>query len=139
MKKRFLHGWRKEQGFTMIEMVLTLFVTSLCAVLLAQMVRVVRPAKIQDSIAEDEVAILQLQLVLAQAKEYQLLFSQQLQCNYHGEMISIETYQDKLIKRPGFEVFLQKIQKASFEERQGCITLHWWRDEQEKAVVLGCE
>lgn len=130
--------YRRQNGFTMIEMLLTLLVVSLCSVLLTYLVRFVQPERIDALVAEDKTAILQLQLLLAQAKEYEVN-SKEVHALYHGEWISITIDFDRVVRRPGYEIFLQEVEDAYFYEEKGCAGFHWRRNNEEQKALIACE
>lgn len=129
---------KKHQGFTMIEVLLALMATSVVALLLAQIAATIAHAYRQDYRVEDDLAIKQLQLLFAQGSEFSVS-NEQCSLRYHGEMISLEQYEDKLIRRTGFEIFLQDIDDVSFTQEGGCVYVSWRRENQEMRNVLGCE
>lgn len=130
--------YRRQNGFTMIEMLLTLLVVSLCSVLLTYLIRFVQPERINAFVAEDKTAILQLQLLMAQAKEYEVT-AKEIHALYHGEWISIEIDFDRVVRRPGYEIFLQEVEDAYFYEEKGCAGLHWGRKDEEQKALIACE
>lgn len=138
MRQTIRHGLKKQDGFTMIEMLLTLLISSLCAVLLTYLVRLVRLDIQKQYIVEDDTAIMQLQLVFAQAKEYEV-FADYVLLNYHMDVVRLEMYQDTLVKRPGFEVVMQDIENIQFQQEGSCVKMYWEREETKNHAIIGCQ
>lgn len=138
MRKEFLHGLRKQEGFTMIEMILALLASSLCAILMSYLVQALRLQDVKTYTVEDHTAIMQLQLLFAQAQRYDIAH-QGVKLRYHAEDTSLTLYQDKLVKQPGFEVYMQNIEHLSFYEEGRCIRLTWRRKGKEHDAIIGCQ
>ena len=122
----------------MIEMLCTLFALSLLSAMLTGLLHVVRQIPRQNYEVEDAIAAAQLQLLFAQGENYHIE-NQQVMMDYHGEAVRVEVYENKLVKRPGFEVFLQDVEQVEFGWEGACIYAQWQRNETWQEVLLGCE
>lgn len=127
-----------QSGFTMIEVLIALLGASLCALLCAQIARLVAHYPLDDYRVEDEIALKQLRLLLAQS-EIQNVTADRLTFNYHGEQFRLIQYEDKLVKRKGFEVFMQDLDTMQFHREHACIFLDYQRDHQQHTAELACE
>lgn len=129
---------RPQAGFTMIEMLLTLMIVSLCTLLFSRIAHILASVEIKDSRSEDEIAVLQLQLLFAQGSNYSVNGSE-CYLRYHGEDIVFEWMDHRLVKRPGYEVILQDVDAIVFEESNRCVSLAWQRGNRYETNLLGCE
>lgn len=128
----------KDQGFTMIEMVAMLGCMGLCAILLSALIVFLARLNIKDDTAEDAIALRQIQLILAQGKQLEVQ-GDTLTFLYHGNHCYLTLYEDKLIKRDGFEVMMQGLDEVSFRKEGVCVFLRYERNSQKKEVMLACE
>lgn len=125
-------------GFTMIEVLLALLGTSLCVLLCTQVAGVVANTTIGNDRVEDEIAVKQLQLILAQS-EIQSVEADMLSFYYHEDIFRLVLYKDKLVKRKGYEVILQNIDELRFEQKNACVFLHYRRGNDVFTAELACE
>lgn len=129
---------RQEQGFTMIEALLSLLCAALFCMALSQTALVIVKGTRLDYQAEDILAIKQMQLLLAQSKCF-TIHNNELHFSYHQEDFYLTQYKNFLVKRKGFEVILQEVEKVSFQKVKNCYEMNYQRDNQNKRVVLVCE
>ena len=129
---------KKREGFTMIEMILTLMILSICTLLLSRIAYIISRYDLQDERNSDEIAVLQLQLMVAQGSAYSV-DPDTLFMRYHGEDVQLLQYQDKLVKRPGYEVILQQLDQVSFNKIDTCIYIEWKRNDTDEKALLTCE
>lgn len=126
------------KGFTMIEMLCTLFALSLLSAALAGLLYAIRQIPRHDYEVEDEIAVSQLQFLFAQGQHFQIE-NHQITMQYHGDEVRLEVYEDKIVKRPGFEVFLQDVDAVEFGWEGACVYAAWQRDTTWQEAILGCE
>lgn len=129
---------KQEQGFTMIEALLSLLCAALFTMILAQTASFIIPFTKSNYEAEDALAVRQLQLMLAQAKDI-AIDQNRLVFTYHQESFYLVQYKDQLVKRKGFEVILQDIKQVRFFNSGQCYAMEYQRDDTVKRVVLACE
>ncbi len=118
---------KQEQGFTMIEALLSLLCAALFCIVLSQTALIIVI-----------LAIKQLQLILAQSKSLRIV-QNELHFIYHQEDFYLTRYKNALVKRKGFEVILQDIDSVRFTRSGSCYHLSYERNHQKKGAVLGCE
>lgn len=126
-----------QQGFTMIELLITLLCVSLLSVLCTSLIALIMPLNQPSYEAEDDIGLKQLRLILAQANNIQVT-PQVLYFEYHGDTYRIEQYQDRLVKRKGFEVLLQNIDAIDFEQSYDCVVMRYERDGKTKEETIAC-
>ena len=125
-------------GFTMIEVLIALLSASLCALLCVQIASLISHDPLHDYRAEDEIAIKQMRLILAQSQITDVQ-TDTLSFFYHENRFRLVQYEDKLVKRKGFEVLLQDIYEARFHRENHCVILQYRRGVSKRKVVLTCE
>lgn len=130
--------YKRQQGFTMIEMLLTLSIMSLCAMLCTQIVSLMVAFPQDEYQGEDAAAIAQLQLLLAQAQAYET-DGTQLHFLYHGEPFYLEQHGANLVKRKGYEIYLQAIDALQFTWQGTCIVLQYEREDKAYEATIACE
>ena len=117
------------EGFTLSEMLLALGTAMLCSVLLTWMVRFfVIGIHTQQQLVQDQIAVLQLRLLCAEAQEVKI-DADALQLRRFGEELRLDYHQGRLVRRPGYVIYLQAIDDALFEYRGERIVMHWNRED----------
>ena len=102
------------EGFTLSEMLLALGTAMLCSVLLTWMVRFfVIGIHTQQQLVQDQIAVLQLRLLCAEAQEVKVE-ADALQLRRFGEELRLDYHQGRLVRRPGYVIYLQAIDDAFF-------------------------
>lgn len=129
---------KQEQGFTMIEALLSLLCAALVCLLVSQAARLIVKSTQPDYEAEDLLAIKQLQLLLAQS-DHLYIDKNQLYFTYHQEEFYLTKYQKLLVKRKGFEVIMQEIDQVNFIKKGNCYQMKIKRNDKIKSAVLACE
>lgn len=129
---------RQEQGFTMIEALLSTLCAALFCMILSQSVLIMMKGIHYDFAAEDMLAIKQLQLMLAQADDFSI-HDDKLYFTYHQDSFYLTQYQNSLVKRKGFEVILQDVDHVAFYNDKGCYHMRYQRNHTERKAVLVCE
>ena len=129
---------KQEHGFTMIEALLSLLCAALVCTLLVQTARLLIKGAVSNEEAEDRLAVKQLQLILAQSNDL-YIEQNQLHFTYHQEAYYLTQYENKLVKRKGFEVILQNIDEVKFMKQGSCFQMTIKRLNKTKRAVLACE
>lgn len=133
-----MKSMKQEQGFTMIEALLSLLCASFVCMLITQCAKLTVSALQPDYEAEDRLAIKQLQLLLAQSDHLHIV-DHQLHFTYHQEEFYLTQYENRLVKRKGFEVIMQEIDRLEFQKQGSCYQMVIHRKKQMKKAVLACE
>lgn len=129
---------KQEQGFTMIEALLSLVCVALFCIVLSQAALVIVKSTRIHHETEDILAIKQLQLILAQGTNFKI-DQNELHFTYHREDYYLTQYKKSLVKRKGYEVLLQGIDSVHFSKSNNCYKMSYERKYQKKSVVLVCE
>ena len=117
------------EGFTLSELLLALGTAMLCSVLLTWMVRFfVTGIRTQQYLIQDQIAVLQLRLLCAEAQDVQVS-GDSLQLKRFAQDLTLEYHNGRLVRRPGYMIYLQGIDDAFFEYRGERIVMHWNRED----------
>lgn len=126
------------EGFTLLEVLIALLCISIACSLLLHIIVVMKTLATNDYLVEDNLALHQMRFILAQSKEMEAMDAQ-LMFSYQGEMRYFVYDRQRIVKRDGYEIFMQDIDGASFVEKEGCFYMNWKRKENEKQALLTCE
>ena len=100
----------------MIEALLAMAATMMISTLFLVMVQVQRHLVSLELIKQDQLAILQLRQVVALADTYEL-DQDILQIQYNHQIYTIGFDRNRLVKRDGYEIFIEGIEAAGFYEK----------------------
>lgn len=138
MKWTFYTSMNQRKGMTLIEILLSFSIFSFSIALFSILLRIMLAWYHLPTYAEDTNAIFQLQLMFAQATDFQVL-QDNLVMNYHGKLTTLSYKNKKLIKSPGYEVLLQEIDFLNFTKDRNCIHIQFIKKEVTYNELLGCE
>ncbi|MEG2707206.1 MAG: prepilin-type N-terminal cleavage/methylation domain-containing protein [Erysipelotrichaceae bacterium] len=127
---------KNNEGFTLIEMLLALMITSFSILLLSQMLVLLTKIDLNDERAQDLLAIHQLRLLFLEFEEISVE-DDQLSFIYHDQDCQLILDHGKVFKTIGHEIFFQKLKGGYFEETNKCVYLHYERKKEVK-TLLGC-
>lgn len=128
----------KKQGFTMIEMLLCLQVISILVLLSVQLFQTILPYGKANRYDEDAIALYHMRKLLVQS-EIKHIQEDQLEFVYQEENYTLSFHNGRIVKQKGYEIYLQEVDQAWFEERMECVYLHYEREEKQQEALLVCE
>lgn len=134
----FNHIQQLNNGFTLLETLLAIFCISLSMLILFPCVTAMKQLSYDKRINDDHLAIRQLQLMLAQAYSFSLI-SNSLTFQYRGNEFTLEFDRNRLVKKPGYEIFLEDINNAELYLKANCYYLSWKRGNQVYDSIMSCE
>lgn len=115
------------KGFTLVECLLALSITSLSMVLLSTSLPLLKRIQISRLNIEDEIALIQVRKMLLYSHD--ILFSQDELLFYTmGKEASLLFHEDRLVKVDGFVIYMENIPMAYFTKKKGCIYLNYERE-----------
>lgn len=129
---------RKNEGFTLVEVLVALLCVSFSTLLLTQCMLLLRSQSMSRYESEDRIAIDQLRILCMQGDQYQLQNSTFL-FRYHGEPTWLEYHNRRLVRRDGYQIFLQDIDAATFHKKGDCYYAQWVRQASTQEALLACE
>lgn len=106
--------------------------------MLVPIVRVMNSLSDTQYESEDYLAIAQVRLVLAQSYSIELI-DQELHFRYHLEDAYLTFHNQRFVKRPGYEIFLQDVEDAYMQRKGECYELTWIRKNKAHSAILVCE
>lgn len=127
----------KKRGFTLIEVLVGLFCLSFCLLIATQLAYVLLQFPKEAYRNEDLIAVRQLQKMLAESSSY-ALDQNRIQFVYRGEVYELLLKQQRLVKQPGYEIFLKDIIEGEFYMEDTCAYVEWWRKTKNSAILY-CE
>lgn len=138
IKKYKLFMRKDEHGFTCVEVLVSLLCISLTTILLTQCVTILKQLSVYQYHSEDRIAIHQLRLLLALATKFQIVDGI-LYFTFVNEENRLEFHNQRLVRRPGYEIFLQDITKVQLIKKGRCYEIEWEREKIQKQALLVCE
>lgn len=139
MKSSIVSMKHHNKGFTLIEAIIALLVTSISIVLISSYLQLVSKSNYAFYYGEDEVSIRQLRLIYmlsssVTSDEKQVCF------DYMGDQMCLYVKDQKLILTPGYQVFLKDLKRLEFYQYENCLYVRYQHDKQmEEERVIGCE
>ncbi|WP_270820032.1 prepilin-type N-terminal cleavage/methylation domain-containing protein [[Eubacterium] hominis] len=121
-------------GFTMVEVLVALSCLSLCLLLFSGVCGLLQKASDDTHQNDDIIAIRQLRMLSAQGYDMQC-GNQECTFRYHDSDITLKLHNHRLVKTPGYEIFVKDIKEGYFAQEGNCITFHWNKQE----TTLYCE
>lgn len=128
---------KETAGFSLLEMILSLFLLSVTVMLVTPLYRTLISLKNYDSyLYQDEIGIYQLQIALALSKDIEVDEDHITFHNVNGEF-ELSLVNRKLIAQPGTLDYIHDISSLSFESRDGVIYLIFYRRESRFEYPIG--
>lgn len=87
---------------------------------------------------DDQVAIHQLRMLLAASYDFQVE-EESISYTYKKQKEKLYYHQYRLVRKGGYEIFLQNIDRVQFQSNNDCIHMYWYRKEIEKHAILVCQ
>ena len=130
------HACQKPNGFTVSELLLSLvigiFITSLCAVQSKTMLNAFR---LQGD-DQEQFSILQIRELVTLSKSARVQ-NGILYLEYQGKEEMLTQDKNRLVKKPGYEIFLENIEKVYFVQTDQAIELVWVQHAKTKRFQVG--
>lgn len=136
--KNYRKSITHKKGFTLLEVLVSLFILSIGILLLSSCIKIMKGLTMQNYASEDQIAVLQLRILLAKGDHMQIL-GKELHFEIAQNKQWLQLHNHRLVKRDGYEIFLKDIDDIAFIEERGCIQLEWKREKKTKSAMLVCE
>lgn len=113
---------RTERGFTLIELLIAINASMLVMNLILGILWTLRPIDVQFYLRQNRSGILQLrqQFALCHIKHIE---SKRVLCSFNQSEYEFTFSKDKLIKQPGYVVYLERINDGSFETKNKTLNI----------------
>ena len=130
---------RKNNGFTLVEMILGLSLCTLILPICMGILKTMTKVPLQGDIMKDRIAIHQLRTIYAEAGEVDIEDDEQLYLLYRDEDTLLLLDKGRLVKEPGYQIFMEDVKELSFFETDKCIYMKWsHQNETTSKTLLGC-
>ena len=129
---------RNNSGFTLVEMLVAFSCVAVSCSLLMPLVSTLQRLQRPVYYTEDRLAIYQLRFLLAQSSELSLQ-EQPLSFTYQKKKQTLEYDRRRLVRRSGYEIFLQDVDALQFQKRRECYYVTWVRKDKREEALLTCE
>lgn len=126
------------KGFTLVETILALLVTSFCVIMFSSLIALMKPIHYENHILEDETNLQQIRVIFALSKDFNV-DKKNVSLHYLDKDMNFAIKEDKLILQDGYQVFLTHLEEAYFKEEEKCVYLFYRHKKQTKKTILGCE
>lgn len=126
------------KGFTLIEMIVALSVVCMVSPMLVNIAQMMIKIPYDNHKVSDDIAIHQLRKIYAEGADYESddnLFY----FTYRDKDATLMLDKNRLVKTPGYEIFMHDVERLRFFEEDDCQYMEWkHRDETTKEALLGC-
>lgn len=135
--KKYKQSISSTDGFTLLEVLIALLCISLATVLFVQCTAILKKMSKPMYQSEDRIAIYQLRLLLAQSENLRIQ-DKNLYFTYAEKENHFELHNRRLVRKSGYEIFLQDIDAFNIREEKGCFHVYWNRQKMQKKALLAC-
>lgn len=125
-------------GFTIIEVLLALSILCICSTLIVLSLPALQKSLAISIQLEDEIGLRQVRRVLLLSDSI-ITTDHVLYFYYLGEDTTLELEDDKLIKRDGYVLYLDHLDKSYFSENDSCIYLNYEKENKTYKRLLVCQ
>lgn len=126
------------KGFTMIEVIISLMITTICITLLSMMLKTIVSRDFLLYTADDESSIHQMRLLFVLSKDFEI-HDDMLSFHYLDKDMQFNFSNNKLILEEGYQIFFMDLDSASFHKSNHCYYFRYCRNKKNKERVIGCE
>ena len=125
------------KGYTMIEMLLSLFIFSLSMALLTMSIPLIHRLQDIHVDIEDEIALYQLRQLLLYASEIQYN-EDELNFFYFEKEASLVLEKNRIVRKDGYVIYMEDIEKSYFTQKKDCFYISYEKNNKRKERFLGC-
>ena len=136
--KRYRKFIVHRDGFTMLEVLISLLALSFAIVLLSYCIQIMAAMSWDTYASEDRIAIHQLRILLAQSEDLHIT-KEALTFQRGKQAYTLQFHNHRLVKRKGYEIYLKDIDDVLFTQEGACIHVQWTREQKQKEALLHCE
>lgn len=129
---------KSNKGFTMIEVLIALLCVCATSILFTACAKQIQQLSRTSYASEDRIAIDQMRFILAQSKAVKKK-ANKLFFQYHQQEFYLEFDRSRLVKRKGYEIFLQNIDSLNITKRGKCYDISFMRYNIQKNFTIYCE
>lgn len=138
MMKQWKKSIRNRNGFTLVELLVAFSCVVVSCLLLMPIVSALQRLQKPIYYSEDRIAIYQLRFLLIQSTELSLQ-EDALSFTYQKKKQTLQYDRGRLVRRSGYEIFMQDVDAVQFQKRKECYYVTWERNDKRKDALLACE
>ncbi len=125
------------KGFTLSEVLIALTCVLIAILLCMPIISSIAYMQKPSYLSEDRLAIYQLRLLLAQSNDISIK-DESLYFLYQKEPQVLQYDRNRLVRKKGYEIFMQSVDDLYFEQREECFYVVWQREKKQKTALLAC-
>ncbi len=114
----------RTNGFSLAEALLALLITAMAASLITMQTGILSSGLSLHEDSQEQFAILQLRELAAASRNLHVE-NGVLELEHNGKHESISADRGRLVKKPGYEIFMEEIDWAVFRQEKGVIVLEY--------------
>ncbi len=115
------------KGFTLSEVLIALTCVLIAILLCMPIISSIAYMQKPSYLSEDRLAIYQLRLLLAQSNDISIK-DESLYFLYQKEPQVLQYDRNRLVRKKGYEIFMQSVDDLYFEQREECFYVVWQRE-----------
>lgn len=128
---------KTNKGFTLLETLLALYIISITMLLLTSSLGILKQMNKDHRYSDDAIAIHQIRILLATSKNIQIL-ENELSFDLQSDTFYLQFDRNRLIKRKGYEIYLEDVEELHFYEEGECFGVEWKRNKSSDSAILCC-
>lgn len=125
------------KGFTLSEVLIALTCVLIAILLCMPIISSIAYMQKPSYLSEDRLAIYQLRLLLSQSNDISIK-DESLYFLYQKEPQVLQYNRNRLVRKKGYEIFMQSVDDLYFEQREECFYVVWQRGKKQKTALLAC-
>lgn len=125
------------KGFTLSEVLIALTCVLIAILLCMPIISSIAYMQKPSYLSEDRLAIYQLRLLLSQSNDISIK-DESLYFLYQKEPQVLQYDRNRLVRKKGYEIFMQSVDDLYFEQREECFYVVWQREKKQKTALLAC-
>lgn len=125
------------KGFTLIEVLIAFTCVFIAMLLCVPIISSIAFMQKPSYLSEDRLAIYQLRLMLAQSNDISIK-DDTLYFTYQKKPQILQFDRNRLVRKEGYEIFMQSVDDLYFEQREECFYVVWQRGKKQKTALLTC-
>ncbi|MEF2781767.1 MAG: prepilin-type N-terminal cleavage/methylation domain-containing protein [Clostridium sp.] len=125
------------KGFTLSEVLIALTCVLIAILLCMPIISSIAYMQKPSYLSEDRLAIYQLRLLLSQSNDISIK-DESLYFLYQKEPQVLQYNRNRLVRKKGYEIFMQSVDDLYFEQREECFYVVWQREKKQKTALLAC-
>lgn len=128
---------KRNKGFTLLETLIAVYIISITMLLLTSSLGILKQVNKDERLSDDAIAIHQLRLLLVASKNIEIM-ENELSFEINSEIFYLQFDRNRLVKRKGYEIYLEFVDELHFYEEGECQGIEWKRNKKANYAILAC-